>query len=80
VVDCRTDGCAGRDEKDVGVRSCNCGVAVWLRRKVLLEWLTGTADRIHAKSGTLFFRNGALPELRSYRNGTIYGRNCPATD
>jgi hypothetical protein len=27
VVDCRTDGCAGRDEKDVGVRSCSCGVA-----------------------------------------------------
>jgi hypothetical protein len=25
---------------------------VWLRRKVLLEWLTGTADIIHAKSGT----------------------------
>lgn len=37
VVDCRADGCAGRDEKDVGVRSCSCGVAVWLRRKVLLE-------------------------------------------
>jgi hypothetical protein len=28
LVDCRTDGCAGRDEKDVGVvRSCSCGVA-----------------------------------------------------
>src|ERR1700716_3926818 len=27
-------------------------VVVWLRRKVLLEWLTGTADIIHAKSGT----------------------------
>jgi hypothetical protein len=27
VVDCRTDGCAGCDEKDVGVRSCSCGVA-----------------------------------------------------
>lgn len=36
-VDCRTDGTSGRDEKDVGVRSCSCGVAVWLRRKVLLE-------------------------------------------
>jgi hypothetical protein len=54
VVDCRADGCAGRDEKDVGVRSCSCGVAVWLRRKVLLEWLTGTAGMTHAKSGTLF--------------------------
>jgi hypothetical protein len=29
-------------------------VAVWLRRKVLLEWLTVTADKTHAKSGTLF--------------------------
>jgi hypothetical protein len=28
LADCRTDGCAGRDEKDVGVvRSCSCGVA-----------------------------------------------------
>jgi len=36
-VDCRTDGTSGRDEKDVGVRSCSCGVAVWLRRKVLLS-------------------------------------------
>jgi hypothetical protein len=53
-VDYRTDGASGRDEKDVGVRSCSCGVAVWLRRKVLLEWLTGTAGKTHAKSGTLF--------------------------
>ena len=53
-VDCRTDGTSGRDEKDVGVRSCSCGVAVWLRRKVLLEWLTGTAGQTHAKSGALF--------------------------
>src|ERR1700716_573787 len=27
-------------------------VVVWLRRKVLLEWLTGTADITHGKSGT----------------------------
>ncbi len=27
---------------------------VWLRKKVLLEWLTGTAGKTHAKSGTLF--------------------------
>jgi hypothetical protein len=27
-------------------------VVVWLRRKVVLEWLTGTADITHAKSGT----------------------------
>ena len=27
VIDGRTDETSGRDEKDVGVRSCNCGVA-----------------------------------------------------
>ena len=27
VIDVRTDETFGRDEKDVGVRSCNCGVA-----------------------------------------------------
>lgn len=27
LVDCRTDETSGRDEKDVGVRSCSCGVA-----------------------------------------------------
>ena len=27
VVDDRTDETSGRDEKDVGVHSCNCGVA-----------------------------------------------------
>ncbi len=26
-IDDRTDGTCGRDEKDVGVHSCNCGVA-----------------------------------------------------
>jgi hypothetical protein len=44
-VDYRTDGTSGRDEKDVGVRSCSCGVAVWLRRKVLLRMLTVTAGK-----------------------------------
>jgi len=27
VIDRRTYGASGRDEKDVGVRSCSCGVA-----------------------------------------------------
>jgi hypothetical protein len=27
VIDGRTYGASGRDEKDVGVRSCSCGVA-----------------------------------------------------
>src|ERR1700694_3278612 len=49
VVDYRTDGCAGRDERDVGVRSCSCGVA---EKKSATEWLTGTAGITHAKSGT----------------------------
>ena len=92
VVDCRTDGCAGRDEKDVGVRSCSCGVAVWLRRKVLLEWLTGTADITHAKSGTLFcvgmarYRSCARARMvlsaagivQQQVNGTGQCDECPA--
>ena len=36
VVD-RTDGTFGRDEKDVGVHSCNCGVA---EKKSAARWLT----------------------------------------
>ena len=50
MVDYRTDGCAGRDEKDVGVRSCSCGVAE--KKSAATRWLTGTAEEIHAKSGT----------------------------
>jgi hypothetical protein len=38
-VDCRTDVVPGRDEKDVGVRSCSCGVA---EKKSAARWLTGT--------------------------------------
>jgi hypothetical protein len=34
---------------------------VWLRRKVLLEWLTGTAGQTHAKSGTLFCLESGAP-------------------
>jgi hypothetical protein len=53
---------------------------VWLRRKVLPEWLTGTAGKTHAKSGTVFCLEwGALLELRSCKNGTICSRECPAT-
>jgi hypothetical protein len=76
-VDCRTDGTSGRDEKDVGVRSCSCGVA---EKKSAARWLTGTAGQTHAKSGTLFCVGMArLPGLRSCKNGTIGRRNCPAT-
>jgi hypothetical protein len=36
VADDRTDETSGRDEKDVGVHSCNCGVA----EKSAARWLT----------------------------------------
>jgi len=38
-VDYRTDGASGRDEKDVGVRSCSCGVAE--KKSVLLRMAHG---------------------------------------
>jgi hypothetical protein len=91
-VDCRTDGTSGRDEKDVGVRSCSCGVAVWLRRKVLLEWLTGTAGQTHANSGTRFCLEVARQQgcararmvlsagvnVQQQVNGRVRYMECPA--
>ena len=50
VVDDRTNEASGRDEKDVGVHSCNCGVA----EKSATRWLTCIAVQTHAKIGTLF--------------------------
>jgi hypothetical protein len=46
-IDYRTDGASGRDEKDVGVRSCSlwCG----RKEKCYFEWLTGTAGQTHAE-------------------------------
>jgi hypothetical protein len=92
VVGCRTDGCAGRDEKDVGVRSCSCGVAVWLRRKVLLEWLTGTADITHGEIRNLILFGMARYEscararmvlsiagiVQQHLNGMVPYVECPA--
>ena len=40
-VDGRTDGTSGRDEKDVGVRSCSCGVA---EKKSAARWLTARGE------------------------------------
>jgi hypothetical protein len=59
-VDYRTDGASGRDEKDVGVRSCSlwCG----RKEKCYFEWLTGTAGQTHAKSGTLFCLESGAPD------------------
>ena len=77
VADWWTDGCAGRDEKDVGVRSCSCGVA---EKKSATRMAHG--DRGHNSREIRNLHsvwNGALPELRSCKNGTIYRRNCPAT-
>lgn len=77
VVGCRTDGCAGRDEKDVGVRSCSCGVA---EKKIATRMAHG--DRGHDSREIRNLHsvwNGALRELRSCKNGTIDSWNCPAT-
>jgi len=75
VIDGRTDETSGRDEKDVGVHSCNCGVA---EKKVLLEWLTRSAGSTHANAGTLFCMEWRAARLRWCKNGTIDRRNCPA--
>ena len=63
VVDDRTDETSGRDEKDVGVHSCNCGVA----EKNAARWLTCIAVRTHAKTGTLFCMEWRAAMLRCWR-------------
>ena len=60
VVDCRTDGCAGRDEKDVGVRSCSCGVA---EKKSAAR--TAHGDRGH---NSREIRNLILFEMARYKS------------
>jgi hypothetical protein len=78
VVDCRTDGYAGRDEKDVGVRSCSCGVAE--KKSAATRMAHGDRGRNSREIRNLHsVWNGALQELRSCKNGTIDRRNCPAT-
>ena len=39
-------------------------IVVWLRRKVLLEWLTCIAGITHAKTGTLFCMEWRATRLR----------------
>jgi hypothetical protein len=78
VVDYRTDGYAGRDEMDVGVRSCSCGVAE--KKSAATRMAHGDRGRNSREIRNLHsVWNGALQELRSCKNGTIYCRNCPAT-
>jgi len=60
VADCRTDETSGRDEKDVDVRSCSCGVA---EKK-------SAARMAHAHRGLKLTR---LPEPYSIWNGALLG-------
>ena len=77
-VDYRTDGASGRDEKDVGVRSCSCGVA---------EKKSATSNGSRGPRGKLtrnpepysVWKVARLPGLRSCTNGTIAWCKCPAT-
>ena len=77
VVDCRTDGTSGRDEKDVGVRSCSCGVAEKKSAARMAHGDRGANSR--EIRNPILFGMARLPGLRSCKNGTIGRRNCPAT-
>jgi hypothetical protein len=77
LVDCRTDGCAGRDEKDVGVLSCSCGVA---EKKSAARMAHGDrGENSREIRNLILFGMARLAELRSCKNGTIDSRKCPAT-
>src|SRR5436190_12142981 len=52
-------------------------IVVWLRRKVLLEWLTRIAVKTHASTGTLFCLEWRATRLRWCKNGTIHHSKCP---
>ena len=58
VVDCRTDGSSGRDEKDVDVRSCSCGVAEKKSAARMAHVHRGC--ELTRLTGTLSVWNGAL--------------------
>ena len=60
VVDCRKDETSGRDEKDVDVHSCSCGVA---EKK-------SAARMAHVHRGSKLTR---LPEPYSVWNGALLG-------
>ena len=53
-------------------------IVVWLRRNVLLEWLTHIAGKTHASTGTLFCMEWRATRLRWCKNGTMRCRECPA--
>jgi hypothetical protein len=77
-VDCRTDGASGRDEKDVGVRSCSCGVA----EKKSATWNGSRGPRgklTRNPEPYSVWKVARRPGLRSCTNGTIAWCKCPAT-
>src|SRR5438105_11563082 len=73
VVGDRTNGASGRDEKDVGVHSCNCGVA----EKSATRMATRIAVKTHASAGALFCMEWRATRLRWCKNGTIRHLKCP---
>jgi len=73
VADDRTDETSGRDEKDVGVHSCNCGVA----EKSATRMATRIAVKTHASAGALFCMEWRATRLRWCKNGTIRFVKCP---
>ena len=73
VADDRTDETSGRDEKDVGVHSCNCGVA----EKSATRMATRIAVKTHASAGALFCMEWRATRLRWCKNGTIWFLECP---
>jgi len=77
LVDYRTDGASGRDEKDVGVRSCSCGVAE--KKSATSNGSRGPRGKLTRNPEPYSVWNGALPALRSCKNGTIARWKCPAT-
>jgi hypothetical protein len=76
-VDCRTDGTSGRDEKDVGVRSCSCGVAEKKSAARMAHGDRGANSR--EIRNPILFEMARQQGLRSCKNGTIDRRKCPAT-
>src|SRR5947207_15774086 len=57
VVDDRTDETSGRDEKDVGVHSCNCGVAEKSATRVAHAY---RGENSREDRNPILYGNGAL--------------------
>jgi hypothetical protein len=89
-VDYRTDGASGRDEKDVGVRSCSCGVAE--KKSATSNGSRGPRGKLTRNPEPYSVWNGApdraalvqewyycLPEMSSNNvNGTLMVCESPA--